>query len=172
MHDAETPALPAIPAALPPGMALGIGAMAAAALAMSIAPSLVRLADGGPFASATFFATCAPIWVASFGWLLFAAAVLIEPHLLPRSASGWAALLARALASHAGGPGVLSVAPGRCFVAGDLSRSRRGGRRRLGRAERGRHPRAGLGRPPRPRRPLVARPRPAAVPASPASVAP
>ncbi|WP_305069248.1 DMT family transporter [Lichenibacterium dinghuense] len=257
MLDADTPALPAAPAALPPGVALGIAAMVSAALAMSISPSLVRLADVGPFASAfwrvalalpvlwawmraeeaqapagaprarftrptllaglvfagdlffwhlavmkttianaTFFATCAPIWVVLFGWLLlgqrvggpvlsglglcvlggaalvaqslafdpahavgdglgivtgvffglyflavgaarvrtgaarvtfemsvvtalllFAAALLLEPHLLPRSAYGWAVLLALALVSHAGGQGLLSVALGRLPAA-------------------------------------------------------
>ncbi len=257
MSNADTPALPAAPAALPPGMALGIGAMVAAALAMSISPSLVRLADVGPFASAfwrvalalpvlwawmtgeeggappgraharftrptilaglvfagdlffwhlsvmkttvanaTFFATCAPIWVVLFGWLLLgqrvgrpvlaglglcvlggaalvaqslafdpahavgdglgvvtgvffglyflavgaarvrtgaarvtfemsvvtalvllAAALALEPRLLPHSAAGWAVLLALALVSHAGGQGLLSVALGRLPAA-------------------------------------------------------
>ena len=257
MSNADTSALPAAPAALPPGMALGIAAIVAAALAMSISPSLVRLADVGPFASAfwrvalalpvlwawmraeeaeaspgmrrarftrptvlaglafggdlffwhlsvmhttvanaTFFATCAPIWVVLFGWLLlgqrvgrpvltglglcvlggaalvaqsfafnpahavgdglgivtgvffglyflavgaarartgaarvtfemsvltalvlFVAALILDPHMLPRSASGWAVLLALALVSHAGGQGLLSVALGRLPAA-------------------------------------------------------
>ena len=262
MSNADTPALPAAPAALPPGVALGIVAMVVAALAMSISPSLVRLADVGPFASAfwrvalalpvlwawmrgeearppaaggaadlgrarftwptilaglvfagdlffwhlsvmkttvanaTFFATCSPIWVVLFGWLLFgervarpvlkglglcllggaalvaqsfafnpahaagdalgivtgvffglyflavgaarshtgagrvtfeisivaslallAAALVLEPHLLPRSAYGWGVLLALALVSHAGGQGLLSVALGRLPAA-------------------------------------------------------
>ncbi len=262
MSNADTPALPAAPAALPPGMALGIGAMVVAALAMSISPSLVRLADVGPFASAfwrvalalpllwawmrgeeartptrtasgglgrdrftrptilagvvfagdlffwhlsvmkttianaTFFATCSPIWVVLFGWLLlgdrvsrpvltglglclvggaalvaqtfafnpahaigdglgivtgvffglyflavgaarlrtgaarvtfelsvvatlllFVAALVMEPRLLPQSGSGWAVLLVLALVSHAGGQGLLSVALGRLPAA-------------------------------------------------------
>ncbi len=244
---------PAPAAALPrPGLALGVAALLAAALAMSVSPSLVRLADVGPFASAfwrvvlalpvlwlwmrrdearrgagaprasfagptllaglvfagdlffwhlsvmhttianaTFFATCAPIWVVLFGWLLFGqrvsravlaglalcvlggaalvaqsaaldpahaagdalgivtgvffglyflavgaarrrtgaaratfelscvaalllgiTAVLLEPRMLPHTASGWAVLLTLALVSHAGGQGLLSIALG------------------------------------------------------------
>ena len=147
-------------------------------------------------ANATFFATCAPIWVVLFGWLIFgqrvgrpvlaglglcvlggaalvaqsfafnpahaagdglgivtgvffglyflavgaarrrtgaarvtfemsivaalvllATALALEPHLLPRSASGWAVLLVLALVSHAGGQGLLSVALGRLPAA-------------------------------------------------------
>ena len=267
MPNADTSALPAAPAAFPPGTALGIAAIAAAALAMSISPTLVRLADVGPFASAfwrvalalpvlwawmraeeaehrtsaapagtmpakpgrarftrptilaglafggdlffwhlsvmhttvadaTFFATCAPIWVVLFGWLLLGqrvgrpvlmglglcmlggaalvaqsfafnpahavgdalgivtgvffglyflavgaarartgagrvtfetsvvtalvlltAALILEAHLLPRSAHGWAVLLALALVSHAGGQGLLTVALGRLPAA-------------------------------------------------------
>ena len=45
--------------------------------------------------------------------LLFITAMLLEPHFLPRSGSGWATLLALALVSHAGGQGLLSVALGR-----------------------------------------------------------
>ena len=56
MFNAKVSALPSSPApraaTLPPGMAVGIVAMVSAALAMSISPSLVRLADVGPFASA------------------------------------------------------------------------------------------------------------------------
>ncbi len=227
-------------------------ALAGAAMAMSVSPTLVRLADVGPFASAfwrvalalpvlwlwmrqaessarggspkrfsratvlaglaftgdlffwhlsvmkttvanaTFFATMAPLWVVLFGWLilgrrvgrpvlvglacciagggllvsqsfafdperalgdalgiatgvffglyflavdaardkgsaarvtfelsvittlaLFIVALLFEPHLLPRSLTGWAILLALALISHVGGQGLLSVALGR-----------------------------------------------------------
>lgn len=45
--------------------------------------------------------------------LLFATAMLLDPHFLPRSGAGWATLLALALVSHAGGQGLLSVALGR-----------------------------------------------------------
>lgn len=238
--------------ALEPGFAVGMVALVTAALAMSISPSLVRLADVGPFASAfwrvalalpllwawmrhdeagagaaaprasfarptvlaglvftgdlffwhlsvvqttvanaTFFATCAPIWVVLFGWLLLGqrvgrpvlyglglcivggaalvaqslafdpahargdglaivtgvffglyflaveaargraraarvtfeltvvaaavllvAALILEPHMLPRGPAGWGVLLALAVVSHAGGQGMLSVALG------------------------------------------------------------
>jgi drug/metabolite transporter (DMT)-like permease len=264
--NANNPALPETTSAMGPLLPAGIGsgmlALVAAALAMSISPSLVRLADVGPFASAfwrvflalpvlwlwmrqtegaampsgaaapapfahltlptvlaglafagdlffwhlaivhttvanaTFFATTAPIWVVVFGWLLlgqrvgrpvlvglglcvlggaalvaqsfafdpgravgdglgivtgiffglyflavgaararsgaarvtfelsvltaavlFAVALLFEPHLLPRSAAGWGVLLALALVSHAGGQGLLSIALGRLPAA-------------------------------------------------------
>lgn len=252
--DSSTSTL-ARPAALPGlsgGFVTGFVALLGAALAMSISPTLVRLADVGPFSSAfwrvalalpvlwlwmrqaeaqapdaarrryslatvlaglafsgdlffwhlsimkttvanaTFFATTAPIWVVVFGWLLFrervragvlwglglcicggaalvaqnfafaparmvgdllgvatgiffglyflgvraaragtgaarvtfelsvitavllfAVAMLLEPHFLPHSGRGWATLLALALVSHAGGQGLLSVALGR-----------------------------------------------------------
>ena len=45
--------------------------------------------------------------------LLFIAAMILEPHFLPRSGYGWATLLALAVISHAGGQGLLSVALGR-----------------------------------------------------------
>ncbi|MFK0162606.1 DMT family transporter [Rhizobium sp. NPDC090279] len=234
------------------GFLFGVVAMILAALAMSISPSLVRLADVGPFASAfwrvllalpilwiwmryaeaakadaprasftiptilaglafagdlffwhlsimqttianaTFFATMAPLWVVIFGWLLlrqrvdrttllgllvclaggaalvvqslafnpsravgdalaiitgaffglyflavgaarprtnaarvtfelsiitaailFLIAFFFEPRILPQSISGWGALLALGLISHAGGQGLLSVALGK-----------------------------------------------------------
>ena len=147
-------------------------------------------------ANATFFATCAPIWVVLFGWLalgqrvgrpvliglglcvaggsalvaqslafnpahaggdalgivtgvffglyflavgvargrtgaarvtfelslvsaaiLLVAALVLDGHIMPRSASGWAVLLTLALISHAGGQGLLSVALGRLPAA-------------------------------------------------------
>lgn len=49
--------------------------------------------------------------------ILFVAAVLIEGHLLPHSARGWAVLFALAFVSHAGGQGLLSVALGRLPTA-------------------------------------------------------
>ena len=241
-------------------IASGLAIMVAAALAMSISPSLVRLADVGPFASAfwrvflalpvlwvwmrrdeasvaagigssrrarftgatvlaglcfagdlffwhlsvmdttianaTFFATTAPIWVVLFGWLffrqtvgrpvlvglglcvlggaalvaqsfafnpghvlgdglglvtgiffglyflavgaargrsgaarvtfelslvtaavLFCVALILEPRLVPKAASGWGVLLTLALVSHVGGQGLLSVALGRLPAA-------------------------------------------------------
>ena len=49
--------------------------------------------------------------------LLFAAALVMEPRLLPQSGTGWAVLLVLALVSHAGGQGLLSVALGRLPAA-------------------------------------------------------
>ncbi len=182
---------------LPPGMALGIVAMVAAALAMSISPSLVRLADVGPFASAfwrvglalpvlwvwmrraeaaepagtprasftgptllagivfagdlffwhlsvmkttianaTFFATCAPIWVVLFGWLALGQRVG-RPVLigLGLCVAGGSALVAQSLAfnpAHAAGDAlgiVTGVFFGLYFLAVGAARGRTGAAR-------------------------------------------
>ena len=183
--------------ALPRGVALGLVAIVAAALAMSISPSLVRLADVGPFASAfwrvflslpvlwlwmrrdearagaaaprasfamptllaglvfggdlffwhlsvmkttianaTFFATCAPIWVVLFGWLLFGHRVG-RPTLLGLGLCvlGGAALVAQSFAfdpAHAVGDGlgiVTGVFFGLYFLAVGAARGRTGAAR-------------------------------------------
>ncbi len=178
-------------------MAVGIVAMVAAALAMSISPSLVRLADVGPFASAlwrvalalpvlwlwmrraeasepagtprasftgptllagivfagdlffwhlsvmkttianaTFFATCAPIWVVLFGWLALGQRVG-RPVLIGLSlcVAGGSALVAQSLAfnpAHAGGDAlgiVTGVFFGLYFLAVGVARGRTGAAR-------------------------------------------
>ncbi len=184
-------------AVLPPGMAVGILAMVSAALAMSISPSLVRLADVGPFASAfwrvalalpilwlwmrqaeaggspetnrasftrptilagvvfagdlffwhlsvmqttianaTFFATCAPIWVVLFGWLFLGQRVG-RPVLvgLGLCVLGGSALVAQSFAfnpAHAAGDGlgiVTGVFFGLYFLAVGAARGRTGAAR-------------------------------------------
>ncbi|RYB05006.1 DMT family transporter [Lichenibacterium ramalinae] len=182
MSNSEVSALPS-PAATPaavralalrPRLAFGMVVLMAAALAMSISPSLVRLADVGSFASAfwrvalalpllwawmrhdeakagaaarrvsfarptvlaglvfagdlmfwhmsvmrttvanaTFFATCAPIWVVLFGWLLLGHRVG-RPVLvgLGFCVAGGAALVAQSFAfdpAHAPGDGLAIV---------------------------------------------------------------
>ena len=201
MSNAKVSALPrpsvaSVPA-LPPGMALATAAMVAAALAMSISPSLVRLADVGPFASAfwrvclalpilwawmrraeaeapagaprasftgptilaglffagdlffwhlsvmrttianaTFFATCAPIWVVLFGWLILGRRVG-RPVLagLALCVLGGGALVAQSVAfdpAHAVGDGlgvVTGVFFGLYFLAVGAARTRSGAAR-------------------------------------------
>jgi drug/metabolite transporter (DMT)-like permease len=201
MSNLKVHALPSASAssgvALPPGMALGIVAMVAAAMAMSISPSLVRLADVGPFASAfwrvalalpilwvwmwraeaagpaeaprasftwptilagvvfagdlffwhlsvmrttianaTFFATCAPIWVVLVGWLVLRQRVG-RPVLigLALCVVGGSALVAQSLAfnpAHAVGDAlgiVTGVFFGLYFLAVGAARGRTGAAR-------------------------------------------
>lgn len=194
----QSPTLPALSVGLPPGVALGVAALVAAALAMSVSPSLVRLADVGPFASAfwrvalalpvlygwmrraeagapraggtrasftvptllaglafagdlflwhlsvmhttvanaTFFATCAPIWVVVFGWLLLGRRVE-RPLLqgLGLCVLGGAALVAQSFAfdpGHAVGDGLgvgTGVFFGLYFLAVGAARGRTGAAR-------------------------------------------
>ena len=201
MLNSEVPALPS-PApqtalAPRPGLALGMVALVTAALAMSVSPSLVRLADVGPLASAfwrvalalpllwvwmrraearqgaappgdafapptliaglvfagdlffwhlsvmrttvanaTFFATCAPIWVVLFGWLLLGQRVG-RPVLLGLAlcVAGGMALVAQSFAfnpAHAAGDGlaiVTGVFFGLYFLAVEAARGRAGAAR-------------------------------------------
>lgn len=201
MSNAKVSALPrpsvgSVPA-LPPGVALATAAMVVAALAMSVSPSLVRLADVGPFASAfwrvflalpvlwvwmwraeaeapdgaprgsfggptilaglffagdlffwhlsvmrttianaTFFATCAPIWVVLFGWLILGRRVG-RPVLagLALCVLGGGALVAQSVAfdpAHAVGDGlgvVTGVFFGLYFLAVGAARTRSGAAR-------------------------------------------
>lgn len=196
MLNADASALPRTSAdASTPGIALGVAAMVAAALAMSVSPSLVRLADVGPFASAfwrvalalpvlwiwmrraeagmspstasftrstvlagvvfagdlffwhlsvmhttvanaTFFATCAPLWVVLFGWLLFGRRVM-RPVLagLGLCVLGGCALVAQSFAfdpGHTVGDAlgiVTGVFFGLYFLAVGLARGRTGAAR-------------------------------------------
>ncbi len=94
MSNARISALPRPPVAsvpaVPPGVALATAAMVAAAIAMSVSPSLVRLADVGPFASA-FWRVCLALPVL---WLWMRRAEAVAPLGAPRGSFGWPTILA------------------------------------------------------------------------------